>query len=68
MSRDPRDQGFNGSTDLVSVVVGGCDSEPLPQDLGLTSDNSISAGELGLEESGVEGRHHETAVRVSGSG
>ena len=65
---DPRDHGFNGGSAFVRIVVGGGNSEPLPQELGLTSDGGIHAGDLGLEEGGIEGRQGVAPVRVSGDG
>ena len=55
VSRDPRDHWFQGGAALSSIVVGGCDTEPLPQDLSLAPDDSIRAGKLGLKEGGIEG-------------
>ena len=50
VGRDPRDHWFQGSAAFSSIVVGGCDTEPLPQDLGLAPDDSIGAGKLALKE------------------
>ena len=55
VGQDPRDHWFQGSAAVSRGVVGGCDPEPLPQDLGLAPDDSIRAGKLALKESGVEG-------------
>ena len=55
VSQDPRDHWFQGSTAVPRGVVGRCDPEPLPQDLGLASDDSICTSKLVPKESGVEG-------------
>ena len=65
---DSRDYRFKGGVAIIGGVFGGCDVEPFTQDLGLTTGGGIIAGELGLEESGVEGGQCVASVRVSGGG